>query len=70
MNQSKKGGQAAFDLDPVYLLKQDGRWKILTHLGNLKGIAPEKTEAFAKLEAWFKAFKKDAALQRKGKGGE
>ena len=58
------------DLDPVYLLKQAGEWKILTDPEQLKNIAPEKTEAFAKLEAWFKGFKQGAIWQRKAKGGE
>ncbi len=65
VNESRKEGRPAFDLDPIYLLKQDGGWKIFTNPGQLKNVAPEKAEAFAKLEAWFKTFKQDATSQRK-----
>jgi hypothetical protein len=65
VNESKKDGRPAFDLDPIYLLKQEGGWKILPNPGQLKYVAPEKVEAFAKLEAWFKAFKQDATSKRK-----
>jgi hypothetical protein len=65
VNESRKGGRPAFDLDPIYLLKQDGGWKILTNPGQLENAAPEKAEDFAKLETWFKAFKQSAISKRK-----
>ncbi len=53
----KHGVEQAMDLDPVFLVKQDGEWNICRTLKRVEAVAPEKIEVFSKLEAWFQGFK-------------
>ena len=56
INESKKAGKTAFDIDPVYLLKQGDEWKVLPDLSDwdiAEQVAKDKVGSFKKLEAWF-----------------
>lgn len=67
INESTKQGQKAFDIDPAYLIKQNGDWKVFPGLTNWnmaemmsKGILPQatllnkdQTEAYNKLQQWY-----------------
>jgi hypothetical protein len=60
INESKKAGQKAFDLDPAYLIKQGDEWKVFPDVSDwdiAEQVAKDKVESFKKLEAWFKARK-------------
>lgn len=65
-DESMKNGKPAFDIDPIYLIKQDGEWKIfsdLTQWDSAKQFAKDKVDTLTKLEVWFKARK--AELRKK-----
>ncbi len=56
INESKKDGKKAFDLDPAYLIKQDGEWRVFPDVSDwdmAKQFAKDKVDAYQKLEAWF-----------------
>ena len=60
INESKKEGRKAFDIDPAYLIKQDGEWRVFPDVSDWdisEQVAKDKVETFKKLEAWFKARK-------------
>ena len=60
INESKKEGQKSFDIDPVYLIKQDGEWKVFPDLTDweiAEQVAKDKVETYKKLEEWFEARK-------------
>lgn len=57
VNEATKDGQPAFDLDPVFLIKQNGSWKVCENAADFKNIDPEKKAALDKLQMWFKGFK-------------
>ncbi|MBK1883121.1 hypothetical protein JIN85_11885 [Luteolibacter pohnpeiensis] len=60
INESKKAGRKAFDLDPVYLIKQGSEWKVFPDVSDwniAEQVAADKVDSFKKLEAWFKARK-------------
>ena len=68
INESKKAGQKAFDLDPAYLIKQGNEWKVFPDVSDwdiAEQVAKDKVDSFKKLEAWFKARK---AELKKDKG--
>jgi len=68
INESRKAGRAAFDLDPAYLIKQGDEWKVLPEVSDwdiAEQVAKDDVPSFRKLEAWFKARK---AELRKGRG--
>jgi hypothetical protein len=64
ISETQKGDVRAWDLDPVYLLKQDGEWRICRTSKRLKAVAPEKSPVMTKLAAWFKGFKQDVHAQQ------
>ncbi|HYG75267.1 MAG TPA: hypothetical protein VEK08_09720 [Planctomycetota bacterium] len=57
INQNKQDGKKDTDLDPMYMLKQDGAWKVLTSFStwdrDYYKLQPAQTEAFKKLEKEF-----------------
>lgn len=56
INESLKGGEKAFDLDPVYLIKQDGEWKVMPDFTDWRiaeEVAKDKVESYKKLKMWF-----------------
>jgi hypothetical protein len=60
INESKKEGRKSFDIDPVYLIKQDGAWMVFPHLTNweiAEQVAKDKVESYKKLEEWYKTRK-------------
>lgn len=60
INESRKAGARAFDLDPVYLIRQGEQWKVFPDLSDwevAEHVAKDKVESFKTLEAWFKARK-------------
>lgn len=57
INESKKEGRKAFDLDPVYLIQQGGEWKVFPDLSDwdvAEQVAKDKVDSYKKLEGWFK----------------
>lgn len=57
INESKKAGKLSFDLDPVYLFKQNGHWKVFADLSDwdvIEYVDKGKVDTFKKLEQWFK----------------
>lgn len=64
INESTKDGQPAFDLDPVFLTKQDGTWKVVQNKEPFLKIEPEKKVVLDKLELWFEGFKQGALWHR------
>lgn len=68
INESKKAGEKAFDIDPAYLIKQGGEWKVFPDVSDweiAEQVAKDKVDSFKKLEAWYKARK---AELKKDKG--
>jgi hypothetical protein len=68
INESKKDGGEAFDIDPAYLIKQNGEWRVFPDVSDwdiAEQVAKDKVDAFKKLEAWFKERK--AELKKKHK---
>jgi Domain of unknown function (DUF4878) len=60
INQTKKEGRKSFDIDPIFLIKQDGEWMIfpdLTDWNIAKHVAKDKVDTYTKLEEWFDARK-------------
>ena len=60
INESKKAGRAAFDLDPAYLIKQGDEWKVFPDVSDwdvAEQLAKDKVDSFKNLETWFKARK-------------
>lgn len=56
INESKKEGKKAFDLDPAFLIKQDGEWRVLPDVTDwkiVKKVAKDKAASFEKLVVWF-----------------
>jgi hypothetical protein len=67
LNESTKAGKKAFDIDPAYLIKQNGEWKVMpgfTKWDLSKEISAEyqpasmkldekKLAAYKELEKWF-----------------
>lgn len=67
-NESKKAGEKPFDLDPAYLIKQGGEWKVFPDVSDwdiAEQVAKDKIDSYKKLEAWFKVRK---AELKKDKG--
>ena len=65
VNESKKSGKASFDLDPVYLFKQNGEWKVFPDLSDwdlIEYIDKEEVETFKKLEKWYR--KRETVLRK------
>ena len=57
INESKKEGRQAFDIDPAYLIKQDGEWRVFPDLSDwdiVEHVAKDKVDSYKKLEAWYK----------------
>lgn len=60
INESKKEGQKSFDIDPVYLIKQDGEWMVFPDLSGrhiVEQYAKDKVDTYTKLKEWYKARK-------------
>jgi hypothetical protein len=60
INESKKAGEKAFDIDPAYLIKQGGEWKVFPDVSDwdiAEQVAKDKVDSFKKLEAWFRTRK-------------
>jgi hypothetical protein len=56
INESKKEGKKAYDLDPAFLIKQDGEWRVLPEVTDwkiAKKVAEDKVSSFEKLSTWF-----------------
>ena len=71
INESKKAGEKAFDLDPAYLIKQGDEWKVfpdITDWDIAEQVAKDKVDSFKKLEAWFETRK--AELKKKDNKAE
>ncbi len=69
INESKKGGQKAFDLDPAFLIKQDGEWRVLPEVTDwkvAKKVAGDKVGSFEKLSTWFET--RSVELKKKEDG--
>lgn len=62
------GKQSKFDLDPIYLLRQDGRWRVLPTITRFdhKTIELSATQQadFPKLKTWFQAKKAENYKQQ------
>ena len=57
VNESTKEGRKAFDIDPAYLIKQGGEWRVLPDISDwdiAEQVAKGKVDSYKKLEAWFK----------------
>lgn len=67
INESKKDGKASFDIDPAYLLKQNGEWKVFVDITSYR-LATEaekdKAPAFERLKQWYDARKKELKAQQ------
>lgn len=69
INESKKNGKKSFDIDPVYLIKQNGEWRVLSGISDwdvAKQFAKDKIESYKKLEAWFES--RSETLKKKNNG--
>jgi hypothetical protein len=58
INESKKHGKKSFDIDPAYLIKQNGEWRVLSGISDwneAKQFAKDKIESYKKLETWFES---------------
>lgn len=67
INESKKAGRKTFDIDPVYLIKQGGEWKVfpdLTDWDIAESVAKDKVASFKKLEAWYEVRKVELKKKR------
>ena len=78
-NESKKAGKKAFDIDPVFMIKQDDVWKVMPELTqwDMSGSVPvdkqpasmkldeRKTVAYKELEKWVD--ERTEALKKKRK---
>lgn len=67
INEIQKEGQPTFDLDPVYLIKQDEQWRICRTQKQLDLVAPDKAPVFAKLQLWFEGFVQGVKWQKSRK---
>ena len=66
INESKKGGKKSFDIDPAYLIKQGGEWKVFPDVSDweiAESVAKDKVASYKRLEAWFKI--REAELKKK-----
>ncbi len=62
INDIGKGDKDTFDLDPIYLIKQNGKWKVLPELTNwdeAKRGMKDQVATLEKLDAWFEGRKKE-----------
>lgn len=69
INESKKEGKKAFDIDPAYLIKQGDEWKVFPDVSDwdiAEQVAKDKVDSFKKLEAWFET--RSEELKKKEKG--
>lgn len=60
INEHKKEGRKAFDIDPIFLIRQEGEWMVfpdLTDWDIAKHVAKDKIDTYTKLEEWFDARK-------------
>ncbi|QTN32356.1 hypothetical protein HZ994_08445 [Akkermansiaceae bacterium] len=67
INESKKDGNKAFDLDPAFLIKQDGKWRVLPEVTEwriVRKVDEDKVDSLEKLSAWFETRKEE--IKRKG----
>jgi hypothetical protein len=67
INESKKAGQKAFDLDPAYLIKQGDEWKVFPDVSDwdvAEQVAKDKVDSFKKLEEWFKTRKAQLKMDK------
>lgn len=67
INESKKEGRKAFDIDPAYLIKQDGEWKVFPDISDwdlAEQVAKDKVETYKKLEECYKARKTELKKER------
>ncbi len=66
-NESIKNGEPAFDLDPLYLILQDGAWRISPDFTDYEGLIKLNSGAeaqFARLRTWFKLRKEQIYKSR------
>ena len=72
INEGLKSGQQAFDIDPVYLIRQKESWRILPKLTRYNRPYFEFSERqiaeFQQLEKWYKEQKAGLIEQRRGVG--
>jgi len=56
INESMKKGKPAFDIDPFYLKKFNGSWKISSRVTDPLPLitSKEENDIFTKLKAWYK----------------
>lgn len=69
INESMKDGRKSFDIDPAYLLKQDGEWRVFPDVSDwelAEQFAKDKVETYKRLEIWFKERKAELKKQHKG----
>lgn len=70
INELKKEGRKTFDIDPAYLIKQEGEWKVFPDVPDWdlsEQVAKDEVETYKKLEVWFEA---RAVELKKEKGSE
>ncbi|GAA5495136.1 hypothetical protein Rhal01_01308 [Rubritalea halochordaticola] len=70
INESKKNGKASFDIDPVYLLRQDGQWKVFVNMSSYRlAVEADQTKepTFLLLKDWYKNRKAELKAQHKAK---
>lgn len=71
IRETKSNVSVSKDYDPIYLVKRDGKWRILpgisqydtSRIGLDTGLDDAALKRFAGLSAWFKEFKKKAREQ-------
>ena len=69
INESKKEGKKAFDLDPAFLIKQEGEWRVLPEVTDwkiAKKVATAKVASFEKLSTWFETRSEEIKEKEEG----
>jgi len=69
IKEPKKNGNTEVDIDPAYMLLQDGEWRVFPDVTGWRiaeDAAKDKVETYKKLEAWYKERKIE--LKKKGNG--
>ena len=69
INENNKRGVASFDIDPVYLIKQNGEWRVFPEISDWKierNVLGEDVEAtYQKLKIWYN--EREEALKKQHK---
>lgn len=60
VNKFLKGGRETVDIDPIPLLRQEGKWKVVPHI---MAVPKRRLEAVPSLYKWYKERKEQLKKQ-------